>query len=69
MGIKAFVFDIGQTLVNYPAPLNWSALYHPAFERIERIHGLRFSEEEYAHILNVLAKYNSRIHPREREVS
>ena len=32
--IKAVVFDIGQTLVHYPFPLNWSALYRPAFERI-----------------------------------
>ena len=34
MSIKAVVFDIGQTLVYYPFPLNWSALYRPAFEHV-----------------------------------
>lgn len=29
---KAIVFDIGQTLVGYNKPLNWSALYRPALE-------------------------------------
>ena len=69
MSIKAVVFDIGQTLVYYPFPLNWSALYRPAFEHVEKQNGLHLSEEENAHILNVLAKYNTRIHPREKEVS
>ena len=34
MKIKAVIFDIGQTLVYYPIPLNWSKLYRPAFESI-----------------------------------
>ena len=28
---KAVVFDIGQTLVDYRMPMNWSSLYRPAF--------------------------------------
>lgn len=67
--IKAVIFDIGGTLVDYPIPLNWSALYRPAFESIEQKHGLHISEKEYEHISIVLSKYNTRINPREREVS
>lgn len=69
MKIKAVIFDIGQTLVYYPVPLNWSALYRPAFERIAEKRRLNISENEYAHIGEVLAKYNTRINPREAEVS
>ena len=69
MRIKAVVFDIGQTLVHYPIPLNWSALYHPAFEHIEQKLGLSLFEEAYEHIGETLAKYNTRINPRDQEVS
>lgn len=67
--IKAVIFDIGQTLVHYPFPLNWSALYRPAFEHIAKEYGLEIKEAEYEYIGNVLAKYNTRINPRETEVS
>ena len=69
MRIRAVVFDIGQTLVEYALPLNWSGLYRPAFEEIEKRHGLRLTEDTYAHIGQVLTKYNTRITPRDREVS
>ena len=69
MKIKAVTFDIGQTLVYYPFPLNWSELYRPAFESIAKKHKLNISENEYAHIENVLRKYNTRINPRDVEVS
>ena len=68
MKIKGIVFDIGQTLVYYPIPLNWSALYRPAFESIAKHHGLSITEDEYTHIGNTLVKYNARITPRETEV-
>ena len=68
MRIRAVVFDIGQTLVHYPIPLNWSALYRPAFEHIEQKLGLSLSESAYEHIGKTLAKYNTRINPREKEV-
>ena len=67
--IKAVVFDIGQTLAYYPVPLNWSELYRPAFEGVAEKLGLQISEEEYLHIGNTLTKYNTRINPRETEVS
>lgn len=69
MKIKAVIFDIGQTLVYYPFPLNWSELYRPAFEKIAEKRGLNISETDYAHIIEVLRKYNTRINPRECEVS
>ena len=69
MKIKAVIFDIGQTLVHYPNPLNWSALYRPAFESIAEKHKINITENEYAHIGEVLTKYNTRINPREIEVS
>ena len=67
--MKGIVFDIGQTLAYYPFPLNWSALYRPAFERIADRFDLQISEAEYEHIGATLAKYNTRINPRETEVS
>lgn len=69
MTLKAVIFDIGQTLVYYPIPLNWSALYRPAFERISEKYGLILSEEEYKNIGDILSKYNTRINPRDREIS
>ena len=69
MKVKAVIFDIGQTLVHYPIPLNWSALYRPAFERIAEKYKLNITEQEYTHIGEVLTKYNTRINPREIEVS
>ena len=61
MKIKAVIFDIGQTLVYYPIPLNWSELYRPAFESIAEKRKLNITENEYTHIGDVLAKYNTRI--------
>lgn len=69
MKVKGIVFDIGQTLVYYPFPLNWSALYRPAFENIAEKNKLNISEDEYTHIGRILSKYNTRIHPREIEVT
>ncbi len=67
--IKAVIFDIGGTLVDYPIPLNWSSLYRPAFASVGRELGLEFSEQDYTRFGEVLAKYNTRINPREREYS
>lgn len=69
MKVKAVIFDIGQTLVYYPLPLNWSKLYRPAFESIAEKRKLNITEKDYTHIAEVLAKYNTRINPREVEVS
>ena len=67
--MKAIVFDIGQTLTYYPVPLNWSKLYRPAFGSVAEKLGIQFTEEEYTHFGEVLAKYNTRINPRDKEYS
>ena len=66
---KAVVFDIGQTLVEYNKPLNWSKLYLPALEFVANECGYVFTEDNYKHAINILMKYNTRINPRDYEVS
>lgn len=66
--IKAVIFDIGETLVRYNKPLNWSKLYRPALEKMANDCNLNFSENDYKNAIQVLTKYNTRINPREREV-
>lgn len=67
--VKAIVFDIGQTLVEYKIPLNWSRLYRPAFESVADACGYTFSDNQYRYAGQVLTKYNTRINPREKEVT
>ena len=67
--MKAIVFDIGQTLVEYNKPLNWSKLYRPAFESIADKCGYTFSDSHYKHALRVLSQYNTREYPRDYEVT
>ncbi len=66
---KAVVFDIGQTLVEYNKPLNWSKLYRPALEYMAGKCGYELTEEQYGAGINVLTKYNTRVNPRDYEVS
>ena len=67
--MKAVVFDIGQTLVEYNKPLNWSKLYRPAFESIAEKCGYTFSDSHYEHAGRVLTQYNTRVNPRDYEVT
>jgi len=67
--IRAIVFDIGRTLTGYQKPLNWSALYRPALEYAVASCGIEFTETDYQHAIKVLTQYNTRVNPREYEVS
>lgn len=67
--IKAIGFDIGHTLINYRNPLNWRALYRPALEQAARGCGIALSEEMADAATDILLKYNTRVNPREYEVS
>ena len=67
--IKAVVFDIGETLVRYNKPLNWSKLYRPALRKMADDCNIKFSENDYENAIQVLTMYNTRINPREQEVS
>lgn len=69
MMIKAIVFDIGQTLVEYKKPLNWSELYRPAFESVADACGYTFTDNHFQYAGQVLTKYNTRINPRDKEVT
>lgn len=42
--IKAVIFDIGNTLVEYKIPMNWSELYRPAFEHTAGQFGYHFTK-------------------------
>lgn len=66
---QAIVFDIGRTLVGYQKPLSWAGLYRPALEDTLAGCGYVFTEKQYQHAIDVLTTYNTRIHPREVEVS
>ncbi len=68
MRIQAVSFDIGGTLVKYNSPLNWEPLYEPALKQACESCGLPLSQERIKTAINVLAKYNTRENPREREV-
>lgn len=66
---KGIVFDIGQTLIEYNKPLNWSDLYRSALEKISNNCGYNFKESDFQYAIEILTKYNTRINPREYEVS
>jgi len=69
MKIKAIGFDIGGTLVNYNKPLNWSASYKDAIKFMCEKNNLEFTEERFEKAKTVLEKYNTRVNPREKEVT
>jgi len=69
MKIKAIGFDIGGTLVNYNKPLNWSASYKDAIKYMCENNNIYFTEERFEKAKSVLEKYNTRVNPREKEVS
>lgn len=65
--IKAAVFDVGGTLVNYP--LYWRSLYRPALEKAAQECSLVLTEEMFSAAHELLMKYNVRENPREYEVT
>lgn len=69
MSIKAIGFDIGGTLVNYNKPLNWSASYKDAIKYMCEHNNIEFTEERFEKAKIVLTKYNTRVNPREKEVT
>ena len=69
MKIKAIGFDIGGTLVNYNKPLNWSASYQDAIKFMCKENQIKYTEERFEQAKEVLQKYNTRMNPREKEVT
>ena len=69
MKIKAIGFDIGGTLVNYNKPLNWSASYDDAIKFMCNKNNIELTLQKLEKAKLVLEKYNTRVNPREKEVS
>jgi putative hydrolase of the HAD superfamily len=67
--IKAVGFDLGDTLVYSGHPLNWSNNYRNAFEKGFNSINKTPTEYDYNNCIKILSKYNTRINPRENEVS
>ena len=69
MDVKAIGFDIGGTLVNYNKPLNWSTSYEDAIIFMCKENNLEYNNNRFLKAKQVLEKYNTRVNPREIEVS
>jgi len=69
MKIKAIGFDLGDTLVYSGHPLNWSNNYKNALEKSFYSINKIPTEYDYNNCIKILTKYNTRINPRENEVS
>lgn len=66
---SAVAFDVGHTLVDYPFPLNWQAMYAPALKKVMEACGLEHTDLLEERGKEVLLAYNTRVHPRDHEVS
>ena len=68
--MKAIAFDLGDTLVEYAGvPLSWEAHYPEALGNLAAFLGLTTTPDRLARACAVLRRYNTRISPREGEVS
>lgn len=66
MGIRAVVFDLGGTLMEYKnMPYVWFDYYEEAFSSINKKLGLGLSEEQLARSLDILKSYNPGVNYRE----
>jgi len=67
--MKAIVFDLGDTLVEYEGvPLSWEAHYPEALGSLAGFLGVAVDSDQIAGASAVLRRYNTRIHPREEEI-
>lgn len=65
--IKATVFDLGGTLVQYP--LYWRPLYRHALEKAALDCDMTLTGEMFTAACDILMKYNTKENPREYEVT
>lgn len=67
---KAVAFDLGDTLITYQnVPLNWQSFYRKALRNVSAVCGLNPDDHTLTKAENILTQYNTRIHPRIKEVS
>ena len=69
MKIKAICFDLGDTLVCSENQLSWANNYKNALEKGFNSINKKPTEDEYNNCIEILKKYNTRINPREYEIS
>ena len=68
--LRAIGFDLGETLVHYAGlPLNWQSLYPQALARVAEVCGHNVTKSDTILGEQVLIQYNTRLHPRQEEVS
>lgn len=64
--IKAVVFDLGGTLMEYKRmPLNWEEFYYKGFQNVGTANGLNLTDEEITRATEILKSYNPRNSGRE----
>lgn len=64
------VFDFGGTLADYKnLPKAWNGFYQDAFNSLGEKMRREFSPAEIQGAIEILSKYNARLHPRENEIS
>ncbi len=70
MDIKAIVFDLGGTLMEYVGmPHTWSDYYIHGFNSVNKTLNLGLTENQIDESTNILKKFNPRHYPRENEIS
>ncbi|MDF2923557.1 MAG: hypothetical protein K0R57_2471 [Paenibacillaceae bacterium] len=68
--MKAVGFDLGDTLIYYQnVPLSWKSLYKQALVKIAEELNVPYSNDLITRAENVLSFYNTRINPRDYEVT
>jgi putative hydrolase of the HAD superfamily len=67
--MKAVLFDFGNTLVSSGLPLNWQEFYREALVKIMDAIGISTDTQKIEIGEKVLRRYNTRVNPREYEVT
>lgn len=69
MPVAAVGFDLGETLLTYAdTPLSWVAHYPAALACVAADCTLTLSADDLARATDILARHNTRLHPRRNEV-
>ena len=69
MNLKAVCFDLGDTLVYSENQLSWANNYKNALEKGFNSINKIPTENDYNNCIKILTKYNTRVNPREVEIS
>jgi putative hydrolase of the HAD superfamily len=69
VSIKVVGFDLGETLLSYEAPLDWSSLYNRALAETACACSYAAGETDVSCAAEILGRYNTRHHPRTEEVA